>query len=448
MWLTALYPIKHPRGVAMPGDVFEGDAVLISTGLAAASLVAPPPAPVDTTLSITAAQISDAGAGGLEVLKKGSVPEIAALVSGVRSKIYALGRFPLKVSILGNSFCTPNTAGWFYEFCSASRGMLLADAVLGVAGNTSAQMLARVGTVPMTTDACVVFEGLNDASGSVTPQQHTSNIRQISDALLLSGVLPIIALASPKNSSGIAMGNYRAALAYFAKTYGLPIIDPFGGYFAPSQGWASGTSLDGTHPTEIVYRDAGRTAWDQVRGYAMMSPLRTLSDVYGGTLVGALFQSSTAGLGTGWSKSGTAVATIEDASVDGYFGNWQTLSASAATSNSSISQTYTLQASDVVGSTWAVRCAIKSSSGSANFRCGLVVRWLNSGGAGIKDDVFVYMYNGTLSPRVWEQSITQPANAVSVRVLLEIRTSDALAYTGSMSIAEPMLFNLSGLAGL
>ena len=276
MWLTALYPIKHPRGVAMPGDVFEGDAVLISTGLAAASLVAPPPAPVDTTLSITAAQISDAGAGGLEVLKKGSVPEIAALVSGVRSKIYALGRFPLKVSILGNSFCTPNTAGWFYEFCSASRGMLLADAVLGVAGNTSAQMLARVGTVPMTTDACVVFEGLNDASGSVTPQQHTSNIRQISDALLLSGVLPIIALASPKNSSGIAMGNYRAALAYFAKTYGLPIIDPFGGYFAPSQGWASGTSLDGTHPTEIVYRDAGRTAWDQVRGYAMMSPLRTL----------------------------------------------------------------------------------------------------------------------------------------------------------------------------
>lgn len=82
MWLTALYPIKHPRGVAMPGDVFEGDAVLISAGLATASLVAPPPAPVDTTLSITAAQISDAGAGGLEVLKKGSVPEIAALVSG------------------------------------------------------------------------------------------------------------------------------------------------------------------------------------------------------------------------------------------------------------------------------------------------------------------------------------------------------------------------------
>lgn len=101
MWLTALYPIKHPRGTAQPGDVFEGDAALISAGLAAASLVAPPPAPVDTTLSITAAQISDAGAGGLEVLKKGSVPEIAALVS--RDGMYDSGRhFRFVAGVLRN----------------------------------------------------------------------------------------------------------------------------------------------------------------------------------------------------------------------------------------------------------------------------------------------------------------------------------------------------------
>lgn len=106
MWLTAIYPIKHALGVAKPGDVFDGDASLISLGLASASLVAPPPAPVDASLSITAAQISDAGAGGVEVLKKGSVSEIRDLVSGARQFMPAWNRqnFPRRQSAAAPGF--------------------------------------------------------------------------------------------------------------------------------------------------------------------------------------------------------------------------------------------------------------------------------------------------------------------------------------------------------
>lgn len=56
MWLTAIYPIKHARGVAQPGDVFEGDAVLVAAGLATSSQVAPP---VDTTSTGDTIQISN-----------------------------------------------------------------------------------------------------------------------------------------------------------------------------------------------------------------------------------------------------------------------------------------------------------------------------------------------------------------------------------------------------
>lgn len=34
--LIALYPVKHDGGTAQPGDAFEGDEVLIATGVAVA----------------------------------------------------------------------------------------------------------------------------------------------------------------------------------------------------------------------------------------------------------------------------------------------------------------------------------------------------------------------------------------------------------------------------
>lgn len=35
--LIALYPVKHDDGTAQPGDAFEGDEVLIATGVAVAN---------------------------------------------------------------------------------------------------------------------------------------------------------------------------------------------------------------------------------------------------------------------------------------------------------------------------------------------------------------------------------------------------------------------------
>ena len=138
-----------------------------------------------TALQTAAPAASNPGAVALV----GSAAPYAQYVSNgsawspVSGDKFALGRMGRRVSILSNSYATPFGGGFFYDFVGASNGALIADTIAGVGGNKTADMLARVDSIPSTTEVCLIHEAPNDSAASVTPPAQIwargSSIRKI-----------------------------------------------------------------------------------------------------------------------------------------------------------------------------------------------------------------------------------------------------------------------------
>lgn len=359
MWLTALYPIKHPRGVAIPGDVFEGDAVLISAGLATASLVAPPPAPVDTTLSITAAQISDAGAGGLEVLKKGSVPEIAALVSWdkstsqrIRRMRDRIGKESLNLTQLGNSIVIGSSISGKPPFgdqmspISDMRFSGIANKAVG--GHKSIDIInIQLPTIPVGTEALMVMEGTNDATAGVPVATHIQQMHKI----LRYGIdnfdaVPLL-VSTPPNSEVSAkpfIEKYALAQRLYAEDHAIPFADPWGAYTDVDGTLADAVQGDGKHFNIVLHSYAARECLAQFTGRP--SPLIPRSDTDKSGLIqtNALMTTDTTSSGvvvpTGWALASAAgVSGAMSAATLPVRGRWFDISMSSVAAASSINAT-------------------------------------------------------------------------------------------------------------
>jgi hypothetical protein len=353
-----------------------------------------------------------------------------------------------KVSILGNSF-TATDFSWFYEFVSASGGAFVPWVVAGVAGNTSAQMLARVDSIPSTSDICVIDEGPNDILNAVTSQQHIANYSAICSNLQGRGVEPVIKLCPPLNTRADKVGDYRVAEIWFCMQRGYRFIDPFGRMFDPTTGgWLAGYSGDGTHPTLLKYRDGGTEAIKNITGQAVPAGLTRLANTYTSYVVNGLFIDSSGGLGTGWTLSGPATPAIESGTADGVIGNWQTLSATTQTTLSGVQQNISVPAGSATGASWLVMLRAKATSGNSSFKSGLLLRWLTAGGSLVSDVAVWYGAAGDIPATHVIRRLVQPANAATLRIYAEIRTLDAGAYTGSISIGEVMAVPASYIAGV
>lgn len=141
---------------------------------------------------------------------------------------------------------------------SAAPGGLFSGYNRGIAGQTSAQIAARVGdVVAMKPDACVVAAGVNDTTYDAST---LANIRAICTALRAAGIRIILCTIRPwtasRPSSGDTQarrdtfGSANAAIRALAVEFGATLCDLAAAYGVPGEFAYVDSSLlyDGLHP--------------------------------------------------------------------------------------------------------------------------------------------------------------------------------------------------------
>lgn len=206
--------------------------------------------------------------------------------------------------------------------CMASLGRLEWGGQFGVPGNTSAQILARVGDViAAKPDMCIVLGGTND---SVFTGPH-DNLPLIYTALRAAGIEPVVATLPPSSSTNaITAGPHtfirkvNAWLAEYAAAHGLRLIDFFGALVDPATGlYKTGYNSDITHPNQTGYRAMGQVVANVLPSQVKAGTSWLTQDIGESTILskgdGGLFTTGTT-LPASWSQSaGAAGAFVTDA---------------------------------------------------------------------------------------------------------------------------------------
>lgn len=196
-------------------------------------------------------------------------PSNVAMTGGVilaRALLRNVGSWgrPLTIIPAGDSITQSNSllSGGMWQFSagwaeasilqSGARYRILGNA--GIAGNTAAQLLARLQTdvITYTPDVCPVMIGTNNFSAGMADSAYTTlfnTIEQIVLQLLRAGILPVIVTPPPRNNAATESKNAQWYYYALAQYYGLPLIDMYRVLVDPSTGqYKAGFTSDGTHP--------------------------------------------------------------------------------------------------------------------------------------------------------------------------------------------------------
>ncbi len=211
----------------------------------------------------------------------------------------------------------------------------------GIAGNTSAMMLDRISRdVPQDAEVCTFMEGANDGLTGVSVQSHRQNMEAIIQNLLGRGIVPVLDFTSPLTSNVTLAAAYLAAQQALVWKYGISGFDQWGAVMDAATGtWAAGNSSDGVHPlfAPALVAKSAKAAW--LRAGAPVQAWAPRSNVAGTAnycLAGGncfmLTDTNTDGVPDGWTKAGTATASITTAPA-GYRGSFARLTGTTASGN-------------------------------------------------------------------------------------------------------------------
>lgn len=210
----------------------------------------------------------------------------------------------------------------------------------GIAGNTSAQMLARFDTdvTPYTPGVVLVMAGTNDVStavsaGGATPDAtviatYRANMAAIVAKCHAIGATPVILTIPPNdtNARHALTAKLNVWLAEWCRTSRLNLIDAHSALVGTANGDYADTAGDGTHPTQ-----AGHVQLAGVVSAALTplfpaspSPCATYEDPATNLVVGGLMGGTPSGYGLpapwyyyGGPVAGVTFSTVTDALVPG-----------------------------------------------------------------------------------------------------------------------------------
>ena len=137
-------------------------------------------------------------------------------------------------------------------YLAGPRFQLLRNA--GIAGNTTTQMLARIGTdvLAYAPDVVLMLGGTNDIQSGMTNAQIATcmgNLESMVRLMLQAGILPVIVTPPAKSTLQAESRKLQPFYYALAQAYGLPLIDLFRLTVDPVTGnYLAGYSGDGTHP--------------------------------------------------------------------------------------------------------------------------------------------------------------------------------------------------------
>lgn len=235
----------------------------------------------------------------------------------------------------GGAWTTPG-AGYFWQANMFVRDAMTLALEAGVSGNTTAQILARVGdVVAATPDLCVVVGGTNDILAAVPYATTIANLTAICEALRAAGILVALGEVIPSTQINTATeldaaGRINQWVTDYARTTpGIVPVRWAAGLTDPATGAPlTGMTYDGTHPTSTGAAFMGRVLADAIRPHLVdINPLDYSNTDAANGLTNGLMLGDTAGVADGLAitaKTGSPVyAPRKRTRTDGHPGEWQ-----------------------------------------------------------------------------------------------------------------------------
>ena len=278
--------------------------------------------------------------------------------------------------------------------CSSDLNHSLSSAVMGVSGNTSAQMLARYATdvAGNGAEALVVAAGTNDAGSSVTLDSYIANMSAIFGAARRAGI-PVVACTVPPRASGATTtikqltNSYNIWLRMVAPTFGVKVADVHKALVDSASGNLLSTydSGDGVHPS-----GRGHIAMARVVSAAMVSVTGVRPSVVDGiNPVNSVQNPICAGastIPTSWYEQPTGTGTAPTYSIENdtsgllQSGRWAQIdfdAVSGGTRKYAQGNTAAVTAGDVVAVAYRLAVDDVSGNADANFVAGTGLTAMN-----------------------------------------------------------------------
>ena len=137
-----------------------------------------------------------------------------------------------KAMVLGDSFAANGAswaipANWFAQSAVQSRSAIRYLGNAGIAGDTLANMLARLSTdvIAKSPDKVFIGAGSTDIAAGVLPATAAAKVGSIVIALKAANILPILCSIPPVSGFLTATTNYNLQLQLIATQQGVPFID-------------------------------------------------------------------------------------------------------------------------------------------------------------------------------------------------------------------------------
>ena len=263
-------------------------------------------------------------ANNLEVgptgLRKGGAALTAGEMQAVRAGVGSMGRVRGgRSACIGDSITAYGGQSWFNNFCIRSGGLVRRAINAGLAGNSTAQMVARIAAdIPKSSKVETIFVqgGTNDHINGINTAATVKNVIGMALYAGAIGCDAVIVLLPPRSDTAEQRDQSaarRLAVRAAAAASDIVLIDPWINMVAADGGWLAGLATDGVHPTNITAAAAGTEAANQMRAYlrAGWNGLHAMTGVPGAVITTDDFfpDSDANGLPNAWIGYGTLVAT-------------------------------------------------------------------------------------------------------------------------------------------
>lgn len=172
-----------------------------------------------------------------------------------------------RAGAIGDSITFNDASSWFHHLCNLSNGRIRRAINAGVAGNTTAQMVARiVAVLPKTQNLDLIFitGGTNDAASAVPLATTMQNVLGMALYARSIGADVVLVNIPPKDTNTAAALAIRAGYVALSAAHNIPLIDPWSTMIDADGTWISGMSGDGIHPGTDTTITVAPGLWAQI----------------------------------------------------------------------------------------------------------------------------------------------------------------------------------------
>jgi lysophospholipase L1-like esterase len=314
----------------------------------------------------------------------------------------------------------------------------------GVGGDDAGEALARFDTAvaPYNPDVVPIVLGINDAVSGRTLAAYAADMRAIVAKVRAINALPVLFTVAPNlNTGGIQqrIADENDWLRVYSSENGIPLVDTNAPLTDPATGsYLTAYDLDGTHQNAAGAKVMGQAFVDALPGIGLRlwtPPLAVSNTADAKNIVtNGLFLTNSAGLGTGWSKTGGTASIVAGSSL--VKGNWQRLT-DAAVEAANIRQNIVL-APNVAGDVLEFSGRVRTVEGTSTATWSLFLNLFAT------PTLVTYVANvqtEDLADGAFTLRVTIPASSTSLQV--QLARTVTVPGTGYSEMAQITVRNLT-----